>query len=66
MANTYHPKGSMCAVCVNNKLDCAKALDFKYMKVISQYSKAGSEDVFKVVKCLMFNRTVSGKGGMIC
>lgn len=56
----------MCAVCVNNKLDCAKALDFKYMKVISQYSKAGSEDVFKVVKCLMFNRTVSGKGGMIC
>ena len=56
MANIYHPKGSMCAVCVNNKLDCASALDFKHMKVMSQYGLENGENVYKVVKCTMFNK----------
>lgn len=55
MANIYHPKGSMCAVCVNKDKDCAKVLDFKVMPVMSQYSEAGSDIVFKIVKCSMFN-----------
>lgn len=58
MANIYHPKGSMCAVCLNKHLDCAKALDFKRMPVMKQYSPANDETVYKVVKCLMFNKLI--------
>jgi len=54
MPNIYHPKGSMCAVCVNRDSDCAK-LDFKSMPAMSQYSPANSENVYKIVKCTMFN-----------
>lgn len=56
MANIYHPKGSMCVVCVSRDLDCAKALDFKLMPVMSQYSRADEENVYKIVKCSMFNK----------
>lgn len=57
MTNIYHPKGSMCAVCVNNKLNCGKALDFKFMPVMSQYVVTGDESVYKIVKCAMFNKS---------
>ena len=57
MPNIYHPKGSMCTVCVNNKLDCGKALDFKFMPVMSQYGVAGDDSVYKIVKCAMFNES---------
>lgn len=56
MPNTYHPKGSMCAVCTSKELNCARVLDFKRMPVMSQYSQAGSDMTFKVVKCSMFMR----------
>jgi len=56
MKTLYHPKGSMCSVCVNRKLDCANLLDFNRMPVMSKYSPAGSDEVFKVVKCSMFNK----------
>lgn len=51
----YHPKGSMCAVCVRKDMDCAKVLDFKNMPVMSQYGPANDETVYKIVKCTMFN-----------
>jgi len=50
----YHPKGSMCAVCVNKDKDCT-VLDFKNMPVTSQYSPANSENIYKTVKCSEFN-----------
>ena len=56
MANIYQPKGSMCAVCVNNKLNCSQAMDFKFMPVMKQYSQENDDNVYKVVKCLMFNK----------
>jgi len=55
MPTIYHPKGSMCAVCVNRDSNCAKVLDFKVMPVMSQYSPANDENVYKIVKCTMFN-----------
>lgn len=51
----YHPKGSMCAACVSKDMDCAKVLEFKNMPVMSQYSLANSEIVYKIVKCPVFN-----------
>jgi len=59
MSNIYHPKGSMCAVCVNKKLDCASVLDFKCMPVMSKYSS--DTDVCKIVKCSMFNKLEKGE-----
>ena len=56
MPNIYQPKGSMCAVCVNKNLKCSDAMDFKFMQVMKQYSQANDENVYKVVKCLMFNK----------
>ncbi len=56
MTNIYHPKGSMCAVCVNKDKDCAKVLDFKLMPVMSQYSPVGDKNSYKIVKCSMFNK----------
>jgi hypothetical protein len=56
MANIYHPKGSMCVVCRNKRLPCHKALKFNYMPVMSQYSQANDENVYKIVKCIMFNK----------
>jgi len=55
MANIYHPKGSMCAVCVNKDKDCAKVLNFKFMPVMSQYGLENDKNVYKIVKCSMFN-----------
>lgn len=55
MSNFYHPKGSMCTVCVNKDKDCANLLNFKFMPVMSQYSPANSENIYKVVKCIEFN-----------
>jgi len=56
MSNIYHPKGSMCKVCVNRDLECSEYLDFKFMPVMSQYSRANNEDIYKIVKCGMFNK----------
>lgn len=56
MTNVYHPKGSMCKVCVNKDLKCSKYLDFKFMPVMSQYGLANDPNVYKVVKCGMFNK----------
>ena len=52
MANIYHPKGSMCAVCANNELPCAKVLQFQYMPPMKKY-KQGDDNMI-IVKCLMF------------
>lgn len=52
MANIYHPKGSMCAVCKNNELPCAQVLQFQCMPVMKRY-KQGDDDMI-IVKCLMF------------
>ena len=56
MANIYHPKGSMCSVCCNRDLECSKALDFNFMPVMKQYSLADDDNIYKVVKCFMFNK----------
>lgn len=56
MSNIYHPKGSMCKVCVNKGMPCSDAMDFKYMPVMSQYGLADDDNVYKIVKCLMFNK----------
>ena len=52
----YHPKGSMCMNCTKANEDCTN-LNFKEMPVIKQYSKENENIVFKVVKCLSFDRT---------
>jgi len=57
MANIYHPKGSMCGACVNKDMPCDKAMDFKVMPIMSQYSTANDDTVYKIVNCLMFNKT---------
>jgi len=54
MPNIYHPKGSMCAVCVNKDLPCSTALQFQHMPAMSKYSS--DVDVYNVVKCSMFNK----------
>jgi len=54
MANIYHPKGSMCSVCVNKDSECSKYLDFTFMPVMKQYKQDG--DTYKVIKCGMFNK----------
>lgn len=49
----YHPKGSMCAACVNNKNDCSM-LPFATMPTLEIYSKNDCE--IHVVKCTDFRR----------
>lgn len=44
----YHPKGSMCVSCCNATKDCS-AMDFKNMRVASQYSPVNDMTIFKVV-----------------
>lgn len=56
MTNIYHPKGSMCGVCVNNKLNCARALAFNTMPIISTYTKDDDGINYRIVACLMFNK----------
>jgi len=54
-ATIYHPKGSMCAVCIFNKEDCS-SLPFKQMRVMKQYSPENDLTIFKVVKCDVFDK----------
>lgn len=46
---TYQPKGSMCAACKNNKLDCS-IHDFNIMKIMEK------DDNVIIVKCTEFKR----------
>ena len=55
MANIYHPKGSMCAVCVNKFKLCNKSMKFEGMPVMKKYKE--DENNMYVVKCYMFSKT---------
>jgi len=46
----YHPKGSMCAVCLFSNEDCSK-MKFNEMRPMKKYSKSNDPTVFVIVKC---------------
>ena len=54
MANIYHPKGSMCAVCTNKFKLCNKSMNFEVMPVMKKYKD--DENNMYIVKCYMFNK----------
>lgn len=54
-AKIYHPKGSMCRVCIKSGADCS-SLPFEEMRVMKQYSPENDPTVFKVVLCEEFEQ----------
>lgn len=56
MINIYHPKISTCDVCVSRNLNCARALAFNAMPIISTYTKDDDGINYIIVDCIMFNK----------
>ena len=52
-AKIYHPKGSMCGVCMHRDKDCSH-IKFNEFKPMKKYSGANDPTVFVVVKCEIF------------